>query len=207
MSGPPDKTTADVTRLLECARSGDSKAAADLLPIVYDQLRALAASYFGASNPSHTLQPTALVHEAYMKLVRSPTQEWEGRRHFFSVAAKAMRQILANHARDKRAVKRGGGATDATLVTLHSASRDGRGSVSIVDAMALEEALARLEKIDPEQCRIVELRYFAGLKVDETAAVLGVSERTVKREWRMAKAELRVLLGEAPASKDADDEG
>jgi RNA polymerase sigma factor (TIGR02999 family) len=190
------------TLLLERTRRGDAGAAQELLGVVYEELRALAASFFGSPNPRHTLQPTALVHEAYMKLVNAPNQEWEGRRHFVAVAAKAMRQILANHARDKRASKRGGGAC---MVTLDGGSGDGggpadrKGGLPVVEALALEEAMERLEAVDPEQCRIVELRYFAGLSVEETALVLGVSDRTVNREWRMAKAQLLVWLGDGAA--------
>jgi RNA polymerase sigma factor (TIGR02999 family) len=186
------------TLLLEQTRQGDPAAARELLGVVYQELRALAGSFFGSANPRHTLQPTALVHEAYMKLVNAPNQEWEGRRHFVAVAAKAMRQILANHARDKHAQKRGGGAH---MVTLGMGSGEGgepadfNGGPSVVDAMALEEAMTRLEEIDPEMCRIVELRFFAGLSVEETATVMEISDRTVKREWRMAKAQLLVLLG------------
>lgn len=175
---------------MQAADAGNHQAAAALLPLVYDQLRALAGSFFGSPNPDHTLQPTALVHEAYLKLVNAPDPHWSGQRHFFAVAAKAMRQILANHARDKRTVKRGG---DAHRITLGGDVAEKGGSV--VDALALEEALSDLERGYPQQARIVELRYFAGLGLEETAGVLGVSTRTVEREWRMAKAELKLRLG------------
>lgn len=214
----PDRNAA--TLLLERAQQGDARAANELLGVVYQELRALAGSFFGAANPSHTLQPTALVHEAYLKLVHAPNQEWEGRRHFVAVAAKAMRQILANHARDKRAQKRGGGAHRITIGALPSGPNaadhrgehaafdppDPRTAPSIVDALALEDAMTQLERLDPDQCRLVELRYFAGLSVEETAAVLGVSDRTVKREWRMAKAQLLVFLegAQADAAAQAD---
>jgi RNA polymerase sigma factor (TIGR02999 family) len=180
-----------VTQLLQAAESGDRAAAADLLPVLYDELRALAGSFFDSPHPSHTLQPTALVHEAYLKLVNAPDPHWSGRGHFFAVAAKAMRQILSNHLRDKRALKRGGGAHRITL----GSDLPGK-SESVVDALALEEALVDLERRYPDQARIVELRYFAGLGMDETAAALGVSTRTVEREWRMAKAELKLRLRE-----------
>jgi len=183
------------TLLLERTRGGDEAAAHELLGVVYNELRALAGGFFGSANPRHTLQPTALVHEAYIKLVHAPNQEWEGRRHFVAVAAKAMRQILANHARDKHAQKRGGGACMVTLENDSGAADRGSGP-AMVDALALEEAMSRLEQMDADQCRIVELRYFAGLSVEETAVVMGISDRTVKREWRMAKAQLLVLLGE-----------
>jgi len=196
---PPDPADPRAaTLLLEKTRQGDPAAAQELLAVVYHELRALAGGFFGSANPRHTLQPTALVHEAYIKLVHAPNQEWEGRRHFVAVAAKAMRQILVNHARDKHAQKRGGGAY---MVSLDGdpAAADRAHAPAIVDAIALEDAMAKLEEIDADQCRIVELRYFAGLSVEETATVMGISDRTVKREWRMAKAQLLVLLGEERA--------
>lgn len=205
----PSSSSGYVTQLLDEAKAGGeggARASAELLPLVYKELRALAASFFGAANPRHTLQPTALVHEAYAKMVNAPNQQWEGRRHFVGVAAKAMRQVLANHARDKHARKRGGGAH---LVTLDSGSErydpaDRRAGPAVVDALALEEAMERLEKMDPEMCRIVELRYFAGLTVEETATVMEISDRTVRREWRIAKAQLMVLLGGPAGAASAD---
>ncbi|HRX87692.1 MAG TPA: ECF-type sigma factor [Phycisphaerae bacterium] len=197
----PERKPAQVTQLLQEAQSGRTGAAAELLPLVYDELRALAASFFGTPNPQHTLQPTALVHEAYLKLVNVPDRRWDGRRHFFEVAAKALRQILINHARDKRAQKRGGDAA-AHRITLQGDVADS--APQVLDMLALEEALEDLERIDPMQCRVVELRYFAGMSVEETAQVLGISERTVKREWRMAKAELKLRLAGNSSSGGQD---
>lgn len=188
----PDK--GQITRLLSEAQAGGpraSAAAAELLPLVYSELRALAGSFFANQPASHTLQPTALVHEAYMKLAASPDQSWTGRRHFFAVAAKAMRQVLVSHARAKHAHKRS--APGADRLTLSSEAAPS--GVGAVDLLALEEAIVALEKIDPVQARIVELRFFAGLSCAQVAEVMQVSERTVKREWRMARAELASMLG------------
>ena len=197
-SSPGTSEKHAATLLLERTQRGDSRAADELLGVVYHELRALAASFFESPNPRHTLQPTALVHEAYVRMINAPNQQWEGRRHFVAVAAKAMRQILANHARDKRAQKRGGGVHGVTLGG-DDGPVDARSAPRVVDALALEEAMEKLERLDPEQCRVVELRYFAGLSVEESAAVLGVSDRTVKREWRMARAQLLLWLGGADA--------
>ena len=155
----------------------------------------LTPSYLRQQRPGHTLQPTALVHDAYLKLVRNEDVEWQGRAHFFAVAAKAMRQILINHARDKRASKRGGGAGRVTLAE-HLAP----GSGIDVDLLALDEALDALEALDERQSRMIELRFFGGLNVDETAYVLGVSPRTLRTDWNMARAWLfRRLFEEEPA--------
>ena len=184
-----------VTRLLEEAQSGRASAAQQLLPLVYDELRALAASMFRGQRGHHTLQPTALVHEAYAKMVKSGDSsgqaQWTGRAHFFAVAAKAMRQVLANHARDRRAAKRGGEWQRVTLSehVTPSASRD-------FDLLALDEALEALGALDERQGRIVELRFFADMTVEEIAHVLGVSVSTVEREWRMARALLSARLRE-----------
>lgn len=204
MPAPPIQS--DATLLLRRVSAGDGRAAEELLPLVYAELRALAASFFGSPAPSHTLQPTALVHEAYVKLVKSPTQDWEGRRHFFEVAAKAMRQILINHARDKRAQKRGGGnAAGRHQITLGDASGDAEAKTpAAVDMLALEEALAGLEASYPQQCRIVELKFFCGLTNEQIALAIGAPLRTVEREWRMAKAELRLRMTEASAVEPAE---
>jgi RNA polymerase sigma factor (TIGR02999 family) len=187
----------DVTRLLESWSGGDQAALDELVPIVYRELRGLAASYIRRERPDHTLQPTALVHEAYLRLidqtqVRSPT-----RAHFFAVAANLMRQILVNHAERHRAAKRGGGNKVAL--------EDGSAAVAprAVDLIALNQALNRLALLDPRQGRIVELRFFGGLTEDEIASVLGVSAITVKRDWRLAKALLhRELSAEVPQRAD-----
>ena len=190
---PPEQPD-DVTQVLARAARGDDSAVAVLLPLVYDSLRALAGSFFRQQQADHTLQPTALVHEAYVKLLGSTQSDWENRAHFFAVAAKAMRQILADHARAKKTAKRGG--PDRKRVTL-----SGLKTPPIdreIDIVALEDALAELGRIDPRQCRVVELRFLAGLSVDDTARVLKISAPTVKREWRMARAWLqRELDGDA----------
>ena len=182
-----------ITSLLEAAQAGRASAIDQLLPLVYDELRALAGSMFRGQR-HHTLQPTALVHEAYAKMVRSggdssSQAQWTGRAHFFAVAAKAMRQVLSNHARDRRAAKRGGEWQRVTLSehVTPNASRD-------FDLLALDEALEALGALDERQGRIVELRFFADMTVDEIAHVLGVSASTVEREWRMARAWLSARL-------------
>ena len=185
----------DVTQMLTRAARGEESAAANLLPLVYDNLRALAGSYFQVERSDHTLQPTALVHEAYVKLVGSEQTDWKDRAHFFAVAASAMRQILADHARRKKAAKRGGGQHRVTLTGLKTPPD----LETQIDLIALDEALASLAAAYPDQARIVELRFLAGLSVDEVAHVLGVSESTVERKWRMARAWLRRgLSGDAP---------
>lgn len=188
---------AQVTHLLEAARDGRASAADQLLPLVYDELRALAGSFFRGQRRDHTLQPTALVHEAYARMVK-PTGEvsgedhWTGRAHFFAVAAKAMRQVLANHARDRRAAKRGGDWRRVTLSDHFTPT-----SKKDIDLIALDEALENLAALDPRQARIVELRFFAEMTVEEIAHVLEVSVSTVEREWRMARAWLSAQLREA----------
>jgi RNA polymerase sigma factor (TIGR02999 family) len=161
----------DVTRLLDAAAAGDRKAAADLLPLVYDELRKLAVARMAAESPEHTLQPTALVHEAYLRLVvRGDGKQWDGRGHFFSAAAEAMRWILVDAARRKRQQKHGGGLARVELDTFPVAAPDSRH-----DLVALDAALTRLAAEDPQAARLVELRHFAGLTVTEAAQVLGIS--------------------------------
>jgi RNA polymerase sigma factor (TIGR02999 family) len=188
-------TSPQVIQLLTEVGKGHASAADQLLPLVYDELRALASSYFRRQRADHTLQPTALVHEAYAKLVgglagdMSGSARWTSRAHFFAVAAKAMRQILANHARDRRALKRGREWERVTLSAAISPSdeRD-------LDLVALDAALARLAELDERQSRIVELRFFADMTVEEISHVMGVSVSTVEREWRMARAWLTAQL-------------
>ena len=154
---------------------------------MYRELRALGASFFQQRGAGHTLQPTALVHEAYLRIVRHDKPEWSGKAHFFGVAAKAMRQILSNHAKGKARKKRGGDWHRVTLdraVALSDSVRD-------IDLVGLDEALGRLELLDARQARVVELRFFAGLTVDDVAMVLAVSPRTVELDWRMARLWLR----------------
>jgi len=153
----------------------------DLMQALYGELRALAASYLAAQRPDHTLQPTALVHEAYLRLLGRQDQDWNGRLHFFSVAAMAMRQILVNHAAARQAVKRGQGFERVSL------SESTPSQVQEVDLLSLNAALEELERLSPRQARIVEMRYFAGLSIPEIASALEVSESTIEKDWRMAR--------------------
>jgi RNA polymerase sigma factor (TIGR02999 family) len=185
VASPPD-----VTRLLAEATDGDHRALDQLLPLVYDELRRLAEGLMLRERASHTLQPTALVHEVYMKLVDQTRARWENRAHFFAVAAQAIRRILVDHARTHRRLKRGGEQTTLALDegVVGSYQRT-------VDLIALDEALDDLDRHNPQQSRIVELRFFSGLTIEETAAVLGVSTATVERDWRYARARLYRRLG------------
>jgi RNA polymerase sigma factor (TIGR02999 family) len=188
---PSSKVTA--TRALTAASRGDPRASAQLMPLVYDELRALAAAYLRRERPDHTLQPTALVHEAFLRLIDQPYAEYNGRTHFFAVAAAVVRRVLVDSARADKAAKRGGGWHRLTLEQAPESL-----SPRELDVLALEEALAELAELDERQCRVVELRFFGGLRVEDTAQVLGVSTRTVEEEWRMARAWLRLRLkGEA----------
>jgi RNA polymerase sigma-70 factor (ECF subfamily) len=177
---PPSEPT---TRLLADLARGDDSAAARLLPLVYDELHAVAASYFRRQPPDHTLQPTALVHEAYLRLVRQEDRAWESRAHFMAVASKAMRQILVNHAQRRAAAKRGGDRRRLTLQAELTPAPQQE-----VELMALDEALKKLAVLSERVGRVVELRFFGGLTVDEVAHVLGVSKRTVEGDWRTARA-------------------
>ncbi len=180
-----------VTELLsESSLDGGSPAAAQLIPLVYDELRAVAHKYFRHERPGHTLQPTALVHEAYVRLVDASRVDWQGRTHFIAVCAKVMRRVLIDHARARRRARRGGGQQPVTLES--AVAPLGLGDV---DAVELHEALDRLAELDARQARIVELRFFGGLSVEEAARALGVSKRTVEGDWTHAKAWLRAELG------------
>jgi RNA polymerase sigma factor (TIGR02999 family) len=173
----------DVTRLLVRLTEGDRGVLDELLPVVYGELRKLASSYLRRERVGHTLQPTALVHEAYMRLVDQTQVQWQNRAHFFGVAAQMMRRILVDHARAHEAEKRGGEFQKLSLDENIDVS--GERDVNLV---ALDDALNLLAEIDPQKMKVVELRFFGGLSVEETAEVLGVSAPTVKRQWRMAKA-------------------
>jgi len=185
--------------LLSDLEQGRAAAAEELLPLVYDELRALAGSILRGSRKDHTLQPTALVHEAFAKMVgaanraEAPERRWSSRAHFFAVAAKAMRQVLANYARDRNAAKRGGG--DWRRVTL----RDAVAATPAfdVDLLALNDAMEKLTEFDARQCKVVELRFFAEMTTEEIAHVLDISPSTVEREWRMARAWLSAELAGA----------
>jgi RNA polymerase sigma factor (TIGR02999 family) len=184
------------TRLLNLASGGEIAAAADLLPLVYDELRALAEAFFRNERDDHTLQPTALVHEAYVRLVDQTSIEWKSRNQFFVVAAKAMRNILVDHARAKGRLKRGGGGVwqERTL----AAVEDTLGAADDpVDMLALNEALERLAELDERKARLVELRFFAGLNEADAAELLGISRSTAAEDWRMARAWLHRELRSA----------
>ena len=176
----------EITQLLIAWNQGDQQARDELAPLVYDELRRIARSYLRRERRDHTLQPTALVNEAYIRLIDQSRVNWQNRAHFFGAAARLMRQILINHAEARRAAKRGGEAERISLsdVDHFVAGQD-------VDLISLDEALKNLERIDSPQCRIVELRFFAGLTIEEIAEVTGVSPATVKREWTAARAWLR----------------
>lgn len=179
-----------VTALLARLRDGDAAALDRLVPLVHAELRRLARAQLRRERPGHTLQATALAHEAYLRLVGLDAIDWRDRAHFFGVAAGVMRRILIDHARRRRAARRGGGAPPVPLEDVDPAAPE-----RPEELIALDEALERLRALDPRQERIVELRFFGGLEVAETAAVLGVSERTVKRDWAVARAWLRAELG------------
>ena len=175
---PPAK----VNELLVAWSKGDDGALTTLLPLVYDELKQLARRQLRGEREGHTLQPTALVHEAYARLVDQESVQWQGRTHFFAVAAQTMRRILVDHARKRHAAKRGGQPIQITLdATLAVADRRD------VDVIALDDALNLLATLDATQARLVELRYFSGLGIEETAKVLGISPSMVKREWSTAK--------------------
>ena len=185
----PDAPPADVTPLLLAWGNGDESAGEQLLPVVYAELHRQAARAMRREAVEHTLQATALVHEAYLRLVDQQRIEWRNRAQFFGVAAQTMRRILVDHARGQHAAKRGGGMQQITLSEANQpAAADGDNSV---DVLALHEALHRLSALDPDQARLVELRYFGGLNIEETADALGISPATVKREWAVARAWLR----------------
>lgn len=178
-----------VTQLLQRWNNGDREALDKLMPLIYEELRRMARRYMGQQNPGHTLQSTALIHEAYLRLVKQKDKHFQNRAHFFGVAAQAMRHILVDYARARNATKRGGHARpvsleEAALVTQERAA----------ELIAFDEALKELESLSTRQGRVVELRYFGGLTVEETAAVLEVSPETVMRDWSMAKTWLHRAL-------------
>ena len=190
----------DITRLLREWRGGDGRALERLIPLVHGELHELASRHLSRERRDHTLQTTALVNEAYMKLAGQPGVDWQNRAHFFAIAATVMRRILVDHARGKRRRKRGGG--EAPVVLDDGALEAPRREVDVFDAYALDRALSRLEGLDARQARVVELRYFGGMTVEETAEVVGSSPATVNREWAVARAWLyRELAGPAAAEE------
>ena len=173
-----------VTRLLVEWQNGSQKALDRLMPLVYEELRGIASRYLSRESPGHTLQSTALVHEAYVKLVGQRSVRWQNRAHFFGIAAQMMRRILVDHARHQHRAKRGGAAPKLSLDEAMAVAEP----EADVDLLALDEALTSLSAIDPRGARIVELRFFSGLTIEETAEVLAISSGTVKREWSTARA-------------------
>lgn len=180
----------NITQLLKDWGEGNQQVLDELMPLVYEELRRQAARHLRRERPDHTLQTTALIHEAYLKLVGQEV-DWQNRSHFFAIASQAMRRILVDHARTRHREKRGGIAEN---LPLEEALVAGTGGTRI-DLVDLDEALTRLAKLDPRQAKIVELRYFSGLSIDETAGVLGVSNSTVRADWTMAKAWLKNEIG------------
>lgn len=183
-SDTPSPASSDVTALLIEWSHGDEAALERLLPVIYDECRRIASRQLRREDRDHTLDPTALVHEAYLRLVDQRRSTWENRAQFFGVVGQVMRRILVDYARARHAQKRGGGAVLVSLDVAADQSDDAR----VADVLAIDEALERLAVQDPEQVRIIELRFFAGLTVEETARVVGRSPRTIKREWSLAKA-------------------
>ena len=181
--------TDEVTRLLKAWSAGDEEALERLAPLVYSQLHKIAKHYMAGERSGHTLQTTALVNEAYLRLIDLTRMQWRDRAHFFAMAATLMRRILVDHARDRARDKRGGG------VVFTAWQDDLAAAGPTIDALALDEALDRLAAIDPQHARIVELRYFAGLTIEETSEALGISPATVKRDWTWARAWLHQQLG------------
>jgi RNA polymerase sigma factor (TIGR02999 family) len=179
-----EQDTSQITQMLRKWGDGDREALDELMPLVYDELHRQAARYLRRENNDHTLQTTALIHEAYIKLINQRNTDWQNRAHFFAIAAQAMRRILVDHARTKHRDKRGGNAVKLPLDEAMAEVRDEQS----IDLIALDEALTRLAAIDEQQSRVVELRYFSGMSLEDTAGVLKISRATAARDWAMAKA-------------------
>lgn len=192
----PTMSPQELTQLLADWGRGDKSAFDRLYPLVHAELRRIAQRQMSQERPGHTLQATALVNEAYLKLAGQERFEWHDRAHFFAVCAQVMRHILVDHARSRAREKRGGGAIQVSLNDALVVAEE-----HIADFIALDEALSALERVDPQKGRIVELRYFGGLSVEETAEVLKISPRTVRREWRRAKAWLYRMICEGTADE------
>lgn len=180
----------EITELLIDWGKGDQAALEKLMPLVYNELRRLAGNYLRREPAGHTLQPTALVNEAYLKLIGQRNAKWQNRAHFFAISAKLMRRILVDHARQRQAAKRGGSEQERLSIT----SAETLLKQPEIDLLALNEALDELAQMDPQQGRIVELKFFGGLSIEETAEVLNISHATVERDWKMARAWLRRQL-------------
>jgi RNA polymerase sigma factor (TIGR02999 family) len=180
----------DVTQLLINWSEGDQQALERLMPLVYSELRRLASNYLRRERAGHTLQPTALVNEAYLKLIDQRNARWQNRAHFFGISAQLMRRILVDHARQRQAAKRGGDDQQRVSIT----NVEPVAQQAPVDLLALNEALDELATMDPQQSRIVELKFFGGLSIEETAEVLGIGHATVERDWKSARAWLRRKL-------------
>lgn len=192
----------DIARLIASAEGGDPVGAVDLLPLVYAELRTLAAVRLAAEGPGHTLQPTALVHEAYLRLL-GPDGEalpWDNRGHFFAAAAEAMRRILVDSARRKRARKRGGGVARSAVDPAELAAPSS--NLDPLDLLALDKALGTLAERDPRAAELLKLRYFAGLTVAQAAKALGIPQRSAERDWAYARAWLRMTLGNDESERD-----
>jgi RNA polymerase sigma factor (TIGR02999 family) len=181
-----DGAAPDLTLLLKRWRQGDQDALERLMPLVYEELRRIARHYLKSERQGHTLESTALVHEAFLRLVDQRNVQWQNRAHFFGIASQMMRRILVDHARKRNAAKR-----DAALVRLSVAERLVPGAEREPDLLALDQAINALAALDPDQSRVVELRYFGGLTIEETAEVMGISPATVKREWTTARLWLK----------------
>lgn len=179
-----------VTQWLAACQEGDTQALERILPLVYDELHRQAVRFFVRERAGHTLQPTALVNEVYLRLVNQDGSKWQNRAQFFGIAAQMMRRILVSHARARSALKRGGGETHIILEEGLTPAPQRE-----INLLALDEALSKLEQIDPEKSRMVELRFFSGLSVEETAQVMGVSPRTIDRQWQTARAWLHREIG------------
>lgn len=185
----PRGPSTSITRLLADWSRGDEGARDALIPLVYDELRLIARRNLSRERPDHTLQSAALVNEAYLRLVRQKVPDWQNRAHFFGVAARVMRHILVDHARNRRAAKRGAGAPQLSLDAPIAPW-----AKSDIDLIALDSALNKLAAMDPQQSHLIELRFFGGLSVEEAALVMGISTRTVERSWTAARAWLRVEM-------------
>jgi RNA polymerase sigma factor (TIGR02999 family) len=197
-----NKPAGEVTQLLLRWRAGDEAALAALLPLVYEELRSLARRHLRHERGSHTLQRTALVHEAFLRIVDQKQVDWESRTQFYGIASQMMRRVLVDHARRRSAAKRGDGAphVDLDVVLQDEGAGLPPGRQAEIDFAAIDDALKRLEALDPQQGKLVELRFFGGLSIKETADVIGVSPATVKREWAIARAWLqREIMGGASA--------